>query len=145
MVPRPGHAGTVPSEVAAVAGNLEQQTRELLPAALLLLAFQVLAIVYGFNHLNMVQGAALVGTAGWTGASIVVFVSVLRRVRRPGRLIQPLHEAEVALVSTTSRLLVGATTNIAFGIAVVTGSWVLAAVIAGLLVLLTWWICWVCR
>src|SRR4051794_40165914 len=123
-------SGSVPAEVAAAAGQLRQQTRQLLPAALLLFATQVLAIARGFDHLGLVEGVALVGTTGWTAASIVCFVSLLRRTQPRVLQTAGLEGAETSLTSTTSRLLVGACANSGFGVLVLTGSWFVAAFIA---------------
>lgn len=133
-----------PAYVAAAVRRLSQQTLMLLPGALALLGFQIFAIARGLNHLDGIERVVLSVGAVSTAGSALLLIALLRRlsVARSQEPPPPLQAISLSLAGITSALLVGATLNIALGIAVTTGSWTTAGVAAGLLVGVTCWICW---
>jgi|SRR5579859_4758734 len=134
-----------PADLAESARRLSQQTALLLPGALALLGVQAYAFTQRLSRLDAIQGFVLTAATLWTLVSIIAFFSLLGRIRlaRMGTHQQQSLEAiRLRLAGTTSALLVGATADLALALDIITGSWTIAGVAAGVLVAIACWVCW---
>jgi|SRR5579864_2678055 len=132
------------ADLVEAARRLNHHTLALLPGAVLLVGFQLYALPRALPHLDSIGSVVVVAATLWSMAGAMALLSLYSHVRLGFSAAdqQSIEAIRLRLAGTTSALLVGATSDIALAVAVSTGSWSPATVVAGVLVVIICMICW---